>query len=1369
MNVYDRHQQRQYQTSRLLKSKKMSKSSEEANRLVEQENLQHPTKIEPVTKFDGKSKPPAAAPETVVAGQRKEHIEMPMKISSLNVVRREQRDDGQRKVELRAGNIDYAQTDENETLQDISTSFSEEKFDSLPEQMNSEAIRKQFHEAFKSMSIVNEEASDQDSSLTAEDKKTEIEKVTTKIAVQQVNQTVKAEVKSDDLAKQRDKQDSLVKQESLQKQESLVKQASLGKQQSEESKEGDKMTLKASFQQVKHISQTMNAFRDSTKKDEEKLSLKASFQQVNTINQTVAAFKDSQPDEVRQSSELPIKKDETANLENTIQPEDQSRQSVLVRQEEFRKPDELARKKVDERQVDENNNEILKELGDIIISNVTNVQKMFTSNLIKKEQSELINKGWVLVESIKEIDEKEDELRREETTISSSEEPPKKHAKDGLQKEDSKGSKQESKESIKKQDSKGSLKTQDSKDSRELTKKQDSKESIKTQGSKESVKRQESKESRESVLRKADSVERQESSDKISLKDKVVKVEKQPDPAKEQPAKKTESKSLEKLKSKSEDSSDRVKPKKSLSTFSSTSSLEIKRDSKIPKLGKSIKLSSTSSSSTSTPSKKSICSSKSSSSSSKSSPIKKSKTFVVQTAIEEADRKTMEGKTTESRTSGDSKTAQIENQKSLDKVIIFEEESVPISRVDELKAADLLGDQPKGPKKEEQVDQTNEIKPPVQKGDRKLSVVCFPQMGSLDVEKEGKKRYVKTPIKQMSFEEREDPSEKLNDEELSVPSDDKDDDSSPQSLNEELINEQMRKEKNDLIENIEKKLREESIKQIKRVEETAVRRVVSEEQKALSEVDSSEKLLNEKVLSENVLSEQKTVDGQKAGDKQKMSKEQTSEQPKVIKQESKSEQKSERKSESKDEKKEKAKREIKFESTEKEAQKIKEHQKSLSKEEKLEKKDSKSEIKEEDKKDEKLAKADSKSEIIYKSSADVDDLSERTAYIENMLRTSGYTEKIIEKASEFINGQDGEKNKEEGVVEEVTVKLVKKNSKDYYNGKQQANDQTGDKASKAADKKDAKAGGQSTGNQSNVNQSNASQTHVSKSFSQRTSFNQQSSTSQQSSSFNKQTSLKIAKSQQPTEKPASQLKKSPSLSRIPTLQSTKTRKVEISSKFLKDEPTPADQSSSFKRNCLKPLQTKPEPIEQAMNRPVFKRKKSDLPPKHSIQLDNQQIKQKWNDIKTNEKDRLQQERYYSRLRRTTSNPVISNSFDLIYELNKMPQWAKEGVASQQQPRSNTTSIITQTRRVLEKIEKKEIEEVTTRTIINDEESITRTSREESNTHRSETEETESSITGKQCSVCKKIIIPISEDMKFCKRDLRKMLSDSALDVKTCRC
>ena len=1129
MNVYDQAKQ----SSKLLRSKKVPKSSEETSKPIDKEQ----SRLDSIKRLDA-------------AG--KEQIEMPIKISSLNAAKKEE--SVPKRMELKATNIDYAQTDENETLQDISTSFSEEKFDSLPEQMNSEAIRKQFHEAFKSMSIVNEEVSDQDSSLN-EDKKTEIEKVQTAANVKTAFQNVNQISKTDDAFSK-----------------------------TNQPNEKDKITIKTSIQQVNQINKTVDAFKPEKGDEKEtkngKVTVKASIQKVNQISSTINAFKQNDLDAA--------KKDESKNLVNA--------QEVI-------KDNQIEEAKLFE----ENSSEVFKEYGKIIITNVHRL----TTNYTKKEENDMINKGWIVVDSIKEIDEKEDELKKEETKLITTTDL----------------TNQDSKESVKKQDSKN------------------------------------------------------------DLKEKIIKIEKDQVKKEEATIKRIENKSLEKIKSKSEDNSDRSKKSKksSLSSTSSASSSNLEKESKIPKLNNKnlAKLTLTSSSTTSSPSKKSNSSKSSTSTTSKSSPIKKSKTFVLQTTVEEKQSDNLINDLLSDRKAKTTTTIKIDEIDKLDKQILFDEDKINIDKIanvtiakQEASIEKLMSSNEKTLKVEDN-NQTNE-----KVVARKLSIVSFPEMNSLDVEKDSlnRKKYARTPIKQLSIEE------KLHDEELSAPNDDKceDEDSSPQSLNEDLNKEQVRKEKNDLIENIEKKLREESIKQIKQIEEIAVRKLIDEEQKIIHQKESLESEIkkNEQIESKDV----KRI----------------------------------------------------------ESKKLEEHQKTLSKEDKLAKKDSKVSIgEEENKKDENTAKVDSKSEIIYKkSSIETEDVSERTAYIENMLRTSGYTERIIEKANEFINGKDT--NKEEGIVEEVCVKLVKKNSKDYYSAKDKQTDQTG---------------GEKTSSKTNGNEKKE-ETKSEQTKKQTTS--QQSI--QQSSTTNQQSSNQ-AKS---IEKSASQLKKSKSLSRIPTIQTPKSKRVEINSNL---------DRSAFKRNCLKASQTKSEPLEQAMNRPIFKRKKNDLPPKHSIQLDSEQIKKKWNDIKTTEKDKLHKKAFYSHLRRTTSNPVISNSFDLIYEINSssMPKWAKDSVNQNSQQsknpkRSNTTSIITQTKRILEKIEKKEIEEITTRTIVNDEEKFTKTSREESKTHRSETEEIESSISGKQCGICKKIIIPITEDMKtFCKRDLRKMLSDSALEVKTCRC
>lgn len=1254
MNVYD-HQSKQ--SARLSKSKKMSKSTEDTNKLVENESK---TKL--ATLNDQKL-------------DKKETIEMPIKISSLNAMKKERQqknaeETGQKKpTELRPTNLDYVQTDENETLQDISTSFSEEKFDSLPEQMNSETIKKQFHEAFKSMSVVNEEISDQDYSSSNEDNKTEVEKVPIKTTFQQVNQMTKTlnAIQTDDK-----KKEDLLKQS-----DHIVKKDSVDKIEDKKTDKDDieKLTVKTSFQQVNQMNKSVNALKldDDKKEDkidgekENKLNVQITFQQVNQMSKTVKAFnqdmEDSKIDIAQQSDE---EKKETTNLinaNNRIEAED-----LLI--------DGKINQKTDEKLFDENN-EILEELGDIIITNVTNVQKILTTNYMKKEQSEMINHGWVVVDIIKEIDEKEDEIQKEEIkkseihTQNSKDDSDKTKLKDSLNKNEfEKQDLAEKQDLVKKQESK------------EIIKKQDTEDNFKKQDSKESIKKHESKENFDKIGSK----------DTIVKKDQLVKKIK-----KEETIKKIENKSLEKAKS--EDSSDQLKKSKKSSSVSSScsslSNLDSKKESKIAKLSKqkNVKLPSTSSSSTtSTPSKKSVSSKSSTSSTNsiKSSPTKKSKTFILQSTIEEKQ---------DNQQLKDKKFVGIETQKSdiLDKTIIFDEDKIKISKAEELDGEVTLDDK------------IDRLEKTIDKKSRKASIVSFPGVISLDVEKEcERKKYAKTPIKQLSTEE------KLNDEELSVPNyDNNDEDSSPQSLNEEINKEQIRKEKNDLIENIDKKLREENIKKIKEIEEITVRKLIEEEQKKISE---NQFVKNEQNIEESV--------------KKELAQSTDSELKKLV--------------DSKESKK--------VSSANK---KLKEHQKGLSKEDKIAKKPEKKSIDSEgDKKEDKLAKADSRAEIIYKkSSIEVEDVSERTAYIENMLRTSGYTERIIEKANEFISGkEDDDKNKEDGIVEEVCVKLVKKKSKDYHNGKdvtnQQLTDSNKETAKKSNAKKETKAETKTTGNQNKSEKSTVQQP-----------------------------------ANRSTEKPAiftNQLKKSTSLSKIPTFQASKVKKVEISSKFLNKQEDDQNKmtssnidQSSFKRACLKPLQTKSEPIEQAINRPVFKRKKSDLPPKHPIQVNTDHIKKKWSEIKTNEKDKLNhQQQYYSRLRRTTSNPVISNSFDLIYEVNKMPQWAKTGVENQNKnasQRSNTTSIITQTKRILEKVEKKEIEEVTTRTIINDEE-FTKTSREEtSKTHRSETEETESSISGKQCAICKKIIIPITEDMKFCKRDLRKMLSDSALEIKTCRC
>lgn len=1250
MNVYDQPKP----SSRLLRSKKMSKSTEDTTKLDEQARQR--------SKFDS----------TKQTAERMATLEMPIKITSLNAIRKDQLnkspdENAPKKIELRRPTVDYAQTDENETLQDISTSFSEEKFDSLPEQMTSEVIRKQFHEAFKSMSIVNEEMSDLDSSLD-EDKKTEIEKV----------------VRPTGLATDKSLTGS-----------QADKKASLDKKASSEEKISIKESKKDGMDVVTILKE------DKKPEIDLKPTVKVSFQQVNQMSKTVGAFKNEQDAKLadKQIEEKLIKKEESKDLTNAD-------------------AKDTFDAKIDEQLVDENNNEVLKDLGEIIIT--TSVQNIFTANYLKQEQTEMIQEGWVVVDSIEEIDE--NELRKEQSSTTEF-----KPSAD-LQKQRSNDSvgEQVLKESFRKQDSERS------------TGKQDSKES--TKESKDSIVQQDSK----TTLKRQDSMMKQDSQD--SLKEKIIKIEKtndltaiveQTDSAvdrkakqelvnkrtkSEETIKKQESKPL--AKAKSEESSSQLKSKKRSSTSSSTSS-----ESKIPKASnKFVKLSSTSSS-TSTPSKKSISSKSSSTSgSSKSSPIKKSKTFVLQTTVEERPDR-VENSLFGSEPNKDERKADKKDdddvkdkrEDSFDKTIIFDEDKISIGKI-ELKT-----------ETEEKLLKTDE-KTELIKSDRRLSMVSFqpglPQMDSLDVEMEPatRKRYAKTPIKQLSVEEKADLIEKLNGEELSV-SNDRDDDSSPQSLNEELNKEQIRKEKNDLIEYMDKKLREESIKQFKEIEEIAVRKLIDEEQKLLSKQETVKK--EEKVI---------TIKDESIKDEQKVST------------------KDEQKVRTKDEKRVLIKDEKVDQANDGSTKETPKDKKTSTKETSKDKKTSTKETRfsetetKEDKKDEQVAKADDKSEIIYKKSSveTSEDITERTAYIENMLRTSGYTEKIIEKANEFINGKDGEPTKEDGIVEEVCVKLVKKNSKDYYNGKdvvKQAND-----GEKTSDKKETKS--------------------ESKTTSSSTANNQQ-STSRQS----------VGQSKSTTEKPASQLKKSTSLSKIPisnlqTPKGTLSKKVEIiTTKSQRQDDDKSKMTSieqaSFKRNCLKPLQSKSEPIEQAIHRPEFKRKKSNLPPKYSIQLDNEQIKKKWNDIKTNEKDKLQHQQFYSRLRRTTSNPVISNSFDLIYELNKMPQWAKAGVANQSNQknaqRSNTTSIITQTKRILEKIEKKEIEEVTTRTIINDEEQYTTktTSREESKTHKSETEE--SSISGRQCSICKKIIIPITEDMKFCKRDLRKMLSDSALEIKHCRC
>lgn len=1230
MNVYDH----QASKSKLSKSKKLSKSTENASKLVEKEQAR-----------EQKSK----------AEVKKDQIEMPMKITPLNVsIKKDKPVESDDPQKIRA-NIDYAQTDENETLQDISTSFSEDKFDSLPEQMNSEAIKRQFHEAFKSMSVVNEEMSDQDSSLN-EDKKTEIEK-----------------------------------------------------------------EKPITFQQVNQINQVVNAFKT------EKINIDDHSKEMASLKNEKFKKEDKIEVETEIIKEEIIEKDQTknnvnANLNIQNDQNDKKIENVDVDVKEVK----------EEINVDENNNQMFKDFGEIIITNIHTLSAFNVSK--KQEQSEMIDKGWVIVDSIKEIEEKT--LEKEESTISES---LKKDDKDGKDKSNNNVRKQ-SKESLKKQESEECLvkpvfkeATLIKQESKEI-KKENSKESFaKQQSSKETIsskqsskdeksrkssikdesikqeqqdikiKKQDSKISLSSI-KKENSLEKDK--EKVKVEEKIIKVNQTEDQIGTknntivdrvednllEKSKNEKIKSLDqKTKAKSQDSPDKLKSiKKSTSTSSSNTSLE--KESKIPKLSKQSKLIKSSSTS-STPSKKSTCSTKSSKSTSskKSSPIKKAKTLTLQTTLEEA-----------SKERNDKESVKIEEKK-LDKIIIFDEDKINIVRepsIDEPSVfsefrTDDLNDQMESLTKSENNQTTN-------KSDkRRLSIVSFPtlpDLNNLNAEIDNsanRKKYAKTPIKQLSIEEKENLVSKLNEEdreEISVHNDD--DDSSPQSLNDEINKEQIRKEKNELIESMDKQVREESIKKI---EENIVRKLIDEEQKIISGNDEMIKKDKIEFIKQEIIK--------------------------------------------KEDNKSKTEIKLKEKTEEKEA-------KSLS-----------TAVDEENKKDEADAKVqEQKTEIIYKkTSVEKDqDISERTAYIENMLRTSGYTDKIIEKANEFISNKNSQNN-DDGVVEEVRLKLVKRNSKDYYNGfkdqpKQQVEQQQahGDGDEKTAAKSNSKS---TISEKKEANDEVAKDTKVSK---------EQTTTSAQSSSKSKETS-------------ANQLKKSTSMSKIPTLQASKMKKI-------KEETDPNKmEDQSFKRNCLKPLQTKSEPIEQAINRPVFKRKKSDLPPKHSIHLNSQEIKRKWNDIKTNQKDKMyHQQQFYSssHLRRATSNPVISNSFDLIYEVNKMPQWARNSQTNKksqsdksknQQQRSNTTSIITQTKRVLEKIEKKEIEEVTTRTIINDEEKFTRTNREESRTHFSETEETSQSIRGKECSICKKLIIPITEEMKFCKKNLRKMLSDSELEVKTCRC